>query len=444
MDSEIVQLAARRVPRYTSYPTAVQFTSDVGPETYRAWLGQVPADTRLSVYIHVPFCRALCFYCGCHTRAERNADVIADYAKTLCAEIDIVADALPEGMSLAHVHWGGGTPTELRSDGLATVLSRLSDVFSFDPAMEHAIELDPRHVDRAVVGATSWLGVNRVSFGVQTFDARVQAAIGRVQPFELVQRAVDLVRDAGIEAISFDLMYGLPHQTVQSAVDTATKAASLRPQRLSVFGYAHVPWMKKVQGGVEVAALPGPEERLNQMHAIRDVLVESGYVPVGFDHFALPDDPLAASFASGGLHRNFQGYTTDAAPALIGLGASAIGRLPMGYVQNSPDLRSYAQGISEGGLATARGCMLSAEDATRASLIEDILCSGRVSFDDRLPPASRQAAVDALEPLSRKGLVSIESGGLQVTEEGWPFARLVASAFDAYFSEQSRGHSLAV
>jgi oxygen-independent coproporphyrinogen-3 oxidase len=444
MDSEIVRLASRRVPRYTSYPTAVQFTGDVGPQTYREWLGQLASDTKLSVYVHVPFCRTLCFYCGCHTRAERNADVIADYAKTLCAEIGLVAGATPEALSVAHIHWGGGTPTELGGDGLARVLSRLGDAFGFGPDLEHAIELDPRRVDSAAVRLLAWLGVNRVSFGVQTFDAPVQLAIGRVQPFEQVRRAVDMVRDEGIDAISFDLMYGLPHQTVQSVVETATKAASLRPRRLSVFGYAHVPWMKKVQGGVDVAALPAPAERLRQMSAIREVLVDSGYVPVGFDHFALPDDPLAISFAGGALHRNFQGYTTDVAPALIGLGASAIGRLPAGYVQNSPDLRTYAQAVAEERFATARGRMLSAEDEARASLIEDVLCSGRVSFDDRLPRASRQAAIDALKPLSRKGLVAIESGGLQVTETGWPFARLIASAFDAYFSEKSKGHSLAI
>ncbi len=442
--ADIAALAARRVPRYTSYPPATQFSAAVGPETYAAWLAALPPDTPVSAYVHVPFCKHLCFYCGCHTRAERNAGAIADYAAALAAEIALVADALPGRLTLAHLHWGGGTPTELGGEGMARVLEALGRAFDLGSDLEHAIELDPRRIDRALIRRLAALGVNRVSLGVQTFDPAVQEAIGRVQPFDDVRRAVESLRKEGIGAISFDLMYGLPGQTLASVEDTVAKAASLRPRRVSAFGYAHVPWMKKVQGGIAVGALPGPEERFAQMAAVRDGLVAAGYVPVGFDHFALPDDPLAQSFARGRLHRNFQGYTTDAAPALIGFGASAIGRLPAGYAQNDPDIRAYGQAVTQGHLATARGCALSDEDRLRAALIEDVLCDGAVRLAKQGEGADIRPVVERLQPLLRSGLAVMDQGGLKLTEAGWPFARLAASAFDAYLPDEPKGHSLAV
>lgn len=444
LDPEIVRFASLRVPRYTSYPTAVQFAAEVGPETYRAWLGELTPDTRLSVYLHVPFCKHLCFYCGCHTRAERNGDVVSAYAETLCAEIAAVARCLPERMRVGHIHWGGGTPTELGDTGLARVLGALNDAFDIEPGREHAIELDPRRLDVDMIRSLAGHGIDRVSLGVQTFDPVVQAAIGRLQPYDQVRRAVGWLRHAGIEAISFDLMYGLPHQTASSVEDTAGQAAMLRPRRISAFGYAHVPWMKKNQGAIHTSALPGPEARLEQMAAIRGVLLENGYVPVGFDHFALPEDSLARSARGGGLRRNFQGYTTDAAPALIGFGASAIGRLPSGYVQNSPDLRAYSLALSDGLLPVGRGRVLTAEDHTRAALIQDVLCRGAADLGDTVPEQIRRPALDQLSPFLRLGLVAYDGRDLRVTEEGWPFTRLIASAFDAYLAEKPSAHSLAV
>lgn len=245
LDPEIVRLASLRVPRYTSYPTAVQFAAEVGPETYRAWLGEFAPDARLSVYLHVPFCKHLCFYCGCHTRAERNGDVVSAYAETLRAEIAAISRCLPGRMRVAHIHWGGGTPTELGDAGLARVLGALQAAFDMEPEREHAIELDPRRLDVPLARSLVGHGINRVSMGVQTFDPAVQAAIGRVQPFEQIRRAVGWLRREGLEAIGFDLMYGLPHQTASSAAETAAQATALRPRRISAFGYAHVPWMKK-------------------------------------------------------------------------------------------------------------------------------------------------------------------------------------------------------
>lgn len=444
LDPEIVQLASLRVPRYTSYPTAVQFAAEVGPETYRAWLGELTPDARLSVYLHVPFCKHLCFYCGCHTRAERNVDVVSAYADSLCAEIAAVSRCLPARMWVSHIHWGGGTPTELGEAGLARVLGALAEAFQIEPDREHAIELDPRRLDLPLARALAGHRINRVSLGVQTFDPVVQAAIGRVQPFEQVERAVGWLRGEGIEAISFDLMYGLPHQTASSAGKTAEQAAALRPGRVSAFGYAHIPWMKKNQGAIEPSDLPGPQARLEQMTAIRNVLLANGYIPIGFDHFALPDDPMAEAAMGGGLRRNFQGYTTDAASALIGFGASAIGRLPSGYVQNASDLRSYALALSNGVLPIARGTPLTVEDRTRGALIQEVLCRGTADLGEAVPEDIRRSALDRLGPLLRRGLVAYNGRDLRVTQDGWPFVRLIASAFDAYLAEKPRGHSLAV
>jgi oxygen-independent coproporphyrinogen-3 oxidase len=259
-----------------------------------------------------------------------------------------------------------------------------------------------------------------------------------------VERAVAWLREAGIEAISFDLMYGLPHQSITSVVDTVGEAVRLRPKRISAFGYAHVPWMKKVQGGIAVDALPGPDERLAQTLAMRGALVANGYIAIGFDHFALPDDPLARFARQGRLQRNFQGYTDDAAPALMGFGASAIGRLPAGYVQNTADARSYALAISQGRLATARGRALTAEDRERGALIREVLCEGRVRLDDAVSVSIRRSAEERMEPFVGQGLLESKNGCLQLTEAGWPFARLVASAFDGYVGDNPAGHSLAV
>jgi oxygen-independent coproporphyrinogen-3 oxidase len=348
------------------------------------------------------------------------------------------------GYPLTHLHWGGGTPSELGSGGLVRVLTALRDAFRFDAGLEHAIELDPRRVTGELMRSLAGLGVNRISLGVQTFDPMVQSAIGRVQPHEQVARAVADIRATGIEALSFDLMYGLPHQTVASAAETARLAAALAPRRLSVFGYAHVPWMKKVQGGIDVAALPGAEARLLQITAIRDVLLESGYVAVGFDHFAMPGDPLAQAAAAGTLRRNFQGYTTDAAPALIGLGASAISRLPAGYAQNAPDIAPYRRAVAEDRLPTARGRALTEDDRRRAALIETLLCGGTVDLLRDVPEPVRLSAMPRLRPMLRRSLAYLDGGALRVTEAGRPFARIVASAFDAYLAGTDGRHSMAV
>jgi oxygen-independent coproporphyrinogen-3 oxidase len=444
MSLEMHLLAERAVPRYTSYPTAPHFNSRVTAATYRDWLVRLPPDARLSLYLHVPFCRDLCFYCGCHTRAVKQHAPVEDYAASLKDEIRSLGQILgPHPVSA--IHWGGGTPSQLGPEQLFAVKNALDAAFESDVASEHAIELDPRYVGSALVRALADIGVNRASLGVQTLSPHVQHAMGRVQPHDTVRRAVDLLRESGIDNLSFDLMYGLPRQTVEDVRTTATLAAAMRPRRIALFGYAHVPWFKSRQRLIDTALLPGAAERLQQMDAARAIFLSLGYQAIGFDHFALPDDALAAAARTGRLYRNFQGYTTDDAVALIGIGASAIGRLPQGHVQNAPDIGGYSRAVRSGGLATVRGVVFSDEDRIRGQIIERIMCDLCVDLRNFPQPAGADFSpeIHRLAPLVDAGLVRLDGLSVQVTERGRPFVRLVAAAFDAYL-QAGQSHSVAV
>lgn len=437
-------LAERAVPRYTSYPTAPHFKPAVNGEVYAGWLKALPAESRLSLYLHVPFCRDLCHYCGCHTQAMRKREPVDDYAEVLRAEIAAAGRDVPGGR-VTHVHWGGGTPSMLGPAQLQAVWEKICGSFEVTADCEHAIELDPRYVSDELAAALARMRVSRTSFGVQELSDHVQRAIGRVQPYETVARAVTALQTQGITDINFDLMYGLPQQTVADVRASAARSCELRPQRFALFGYAHVPWFKKRQRLIDPADLPGAMERLEQMRAARDVFLANGYVEIGFDHFALPDDTLAAAARAGGLRRNFQGYTADDADALLGFGASAIGRLPQGYVQNAPDIGGYARAILGGSYATVRGLALTDDDRTRAAIIERLMCDLGVDLHEFAGDAPAFATErKVLEPLAAEGLVHIEGDQIRVTEAGRPFVRLVAAAFDAYLPNSSAAHSRAV
>ncbi|MBI4367581.1 MAG: oxygen-independent coproporphyrinogen III oxidase [Deltaproteobacteria bacterium] len=441
--STSLALAERNVPRYTSYPTAPHFSSVVGPELYGEWLAALPPKASLSVYIHVPFCTDLCFYCGCNTRAVRKREPIDAYAERLIEEV-----ALLEGLSgrkLTHLHWGGGTPSILGPAWLETIAATLASRFDLSGLKEHAIELDPRRLDKPLVRTLKAIGINRASLGMQDANPHVQQAIGRVQPFELVERAASWLREAGIENLNLDLMYGLPGQTARDAAHSAELAVSLEPQRLALFGYAHVPWFKTHQRLIDDATLPGPSERLEQAQASAETLISFGYQTVGLDHFALPGDELCIAARSQRLHRNFQGYTTDDADALIGLGASAIGRLPQGFVQNAPDLGGYSRAVGAGRLATAKGLALSDEDRIRSAIIERLMCDLGVDLDCAAGGSARFAAeIDALRVLAGDGLLKIDGARITVTEQGRPYVRIAAAAFDTYLAASQKRHSVAV
>lgn len=444
--NNIIALAERNVPRYTSYPTAPHFTPEVEPATYAAWLAALPAQATLSLYVHVPYCTSICLYCGCHTKAVRRADPLDAYTARLMNEIELLAGHVG-GRRVVHLHWGGGTPSILGGARLTEIVDKLAAGFDLSGLVEHAIELDPRRTPRALARALAAIGVNRASLGVQDFSPHVQEAIGRVQPFELVEESAAVLRAAGIERINIDLMYGLPQQTRADVERSAALAASLAPARLALFGYAHVPWFKTHQRLIDTAALPGPAERIAQAHTAAETLAAHGYVPIGLDHFALPDDDLAAAQRAGRLRRNFQGYTTDEAEALIGLGASAIGKLPQGFVQNAVDIGGYSRAVEKGAFATAKGCALSADDRLRASIIERLMCDLAIDLDALGPDAaatdfSRELA--DLEGLAAEGMVRIEGRRVVVTQAGRPFVRLVAAAFDAYLPQNRSRHSIAV
>lgn len=435
-------LAERTVPRYTSYPTAPHFSAAVGAGSYAEWLSALPADATLSLYIHVPFCTELCFYCGCNTRAVRKREPVEAYAERLIEEIALLG-AL-RGRRVTHLHWGGGTPSILGPRRLKTIAARLASLFDLSALKEHAIELDPRRLDTPLIRTLAEIGVSRASLGVQDVSPRVQHAIGRIQPFELVERAADGLRDAGIAALNIDLMYGLPEQTAREVARSAELAASLGPQRLALFGYAHVPWFKTHQRLIEEAALPGARERLDQAEAAAETLCGLGYQAVGLDHFARPNDALAVAARDKRLRRNFQGYTTDDADALIGIGASAIGRLPQGFVQNAPDVAGYSRAIAAGRFATVKGIALSHDDRLRGAIIERLMCDLAVDLD-AFGGATRFAAErGALAPLAAQGLVAIDGARIAMTAAGRPFVRLAAAAFDAYLAASAKRHSLAV
>src|SRR5450631_1359996 len=441
--STTLTLAERAVPRYTSYPTAPHFSAAVGPKNYAEWLAQLPDAAKLSLYLHVPYCHELCLYCGCTTKAVLRRAPVAAYADHLRKEIELLG-AVIGGRPVVHLHWGGGTPSILGADAIVDIVDRLNRTFDLTHIAEHAIELDPRRVTSQLAAALARIGVTRASFGAQDFSPHVQRAIGRIQPFEQVEAAVAAVRAAGVAAVNIDLMYGLPRQSVGDVIRSAELAASLAPSRIALFGYAHVPWFKPHQKLIDTQALPGAAERMAQMYAAAETLEECGYVQVGLDHFATAHDDLRRAAQTGRLHRNFQGYTTDPADALIGLGASSIGRLPQGYVQNAPDVGSYARAIEAGRFAVAKGLAFSPDDIQRAKIIERLMCDFAVDLDVQAGAADFSAELDALDALGASGIVRRRGRQIVVTEKGRPFVRLVAAAFDAYLPQGQGRHSIAV
>ncbi len=441
-------LAERSVPRYTSYPTAPHFDAGVGAAEASRWLGELPVGASLSLYLHVPYCAAICTYCGCNTKAVLREEPLDAYVTTLEAEIDLLA-AATKARKVEHIHWGGGTPSLLGPARLRRLALRLAERFDLSSVREHAIELDPRTVDEALVACLAAIGVNRASLGVQDLNEHVQREIGRVQPYETVARATQLLRGAGIGAINLDLMYGLPRQSEDDVRRTARQAADLAPARLAIFGYAHVPWMKAHQRLIDAAALPGASARLAQADVARRTLEERGYVAVGLDHFARPDDELAIAAGAGGLRRNFQGYTADRADALLPLGASSIGNLPQGFAQNAPDVGGWRRAIEAGRLATVKGYAVSGDDRLRAAAIERLMCDFALDYGALAKAMSGdEAALDdaagELDALSRDGVVIREGRRLRVVEAGKPFVRLAAAAFDAYLRAGRARHSVAV
>jgi oxygen-independent coproporphyrinogen-3 oxidase len=441
--------AGINVPRYTSYPTAPHFSTQFPVATYRDWLARLAPDEPISLYLHVPFCKQMCWYCGCNMKLAARYSPVATYVRHLLEEIDLIADALPARMPVSHLHFGGGTPTVLEPEDLALVMARLGTRFHLLPDAEIAIESDPRTLTQAMIEQIGQLHFNRASFGVQEFDPKVQAAINRIQPPEMVERAITALRAAGVPNINFDLIYGLPHQTRASLCRTVEQCVAMQPDRIALFGYAHVPWVAKNQRMIADESLPTAAERAEQARAAAATLVAGGYIQIGIDHFARPGDSLAVAAAGGHLHRNFQGYTSDDARTLIGIGATSIGRTPQGYVQNASETGAWSRAVAAGKLPIARGHAMREQDPLRAYVIERIMCDGSVD----LAAAGKSlgfahdwyaAEVPELLRMQQDGLLTYAGGKLSLAPGAAPLARVVAAVFDSYLRASNVRHSVAV
>ncbi|WP_019643558.1 oxygen-independent coproporphyrinogen III oxidase [Novispirillum itersonii] len=449
MRQDLVAKYDLRLPRYTSYPTAPHFSPAVTGSTYEGWLAELDPATPLSLYLHIAYCAEMCWFCGCHTKITRRYDPVADYLEVLMQEIELLASKLPGRFSARHVHFGGGSPTILSAEDFSRLIAHLKEHFDIADGAEIAVELDPRTADEAYVQAMATAGVTRASIGVQDFNRRVQEAVNRIQPYEEVAEVTGWLRKHGISEINMDLIYGLPYQTVDSIVETIDQSLTLKPRRISLFGYAHVPWMRKHQTLIPDEALPGLEERWIQYETAQKRLQDHGYVSVGLDHFALADDEMAIALNSKQLHRNFQGYTTDAAEVLIGLGASGIGSLPQGYVANEGELHAWKRMVLDGMLPTKRGIAISGEDRLRREVIERLMCDLEIDLaaiarahgrpEDHFAPE-----LEGMADLEADGVLVRDGFSLRITEDGRPLVRAAAARFDQYLRAGELRHSKAI
>lgn len=439
-----------RAPRYTSYPTAVQFTPAVTARQYSAWLRGLNRKTGpVSAYLHIPFCDRMCWYCGCNTAVVNRRGPIEDYVARLLGEIDLVAETVGERLEIGNIHFGGGTPNMLAPEEIGAILARLRLKFDIAPAAEIAAEIDPCTLTEDWVRAAAAGGLNRASLGVQDFDPDVQKAINRIQPYETTARAVALLREAGAGSLNMDLIYGLPRQTLEGLERNIDKALALGPDRLSLFGYAHVPWMKAHQKLIREDELPDSRLRYRMQRRAADLLEERGWRRLGLDHFARTDDSLAAAAAEGRMRRNFQGYTTDEAPVLMGFGASAIGRMPQGYVQNATAVPQWREKLGRGELPVARGVEITADDRFRGEIIERLMCDFSVDLAEVCAGHGRELAeldesLAMLGPMQDDGVAIVRGATVEATRTGRDFIRSVCAAFDAHLEHGAIRHSASI
>ncbi|MFT6089945.1 MAG: oxygen-independent coproporphyrinogen-3 oxidase [Sulfitobacter sp.] len=436
-----------KVPRYTSYPPANHFSDEVGQTEQSDWLRAVPEGASVSLYVHIPFCKRLCWFCACRTQGTSTLRPVEAYVETLLHEIDLVRARLPKDVSLSRLHLGGGTPTILSSDTMALLLDKIFDTFARGDAFEFSVEIDPTEASFALLDTLIIYGMNRASIGVQDFDPRVQTAIGRMQSFQQTSEVVHHLRTGNLDSLNMDLLYGLPFQTAQSLSQSLQDVMSLQPDRLALYGYAHVPWMSKRQVLIDESALPDPEMRYELSELARRLLTLDGFEQIGFDHFARPGDGLATAKASGHLRRNFQGYTDDTAEVLIGLGASAISKFPQGYSQNQSATAKYVAAIEGQTLAGARGFALSDADRWIALAIEQLMCGFQVNIAQLQAdfPAHASTISTAFSQLAAAFPlgVAIDGHNLSVNPGFEPLVRILAGQLDVFQAPQT-AHSSAI
>ncbi|MEO8242175.1 MAG: oxygen-independent coproporphyrinogen III oxidase [bacterium] len=432
-----------RVPRYTSYPTAPQFAGGVGPDMFGKWIEAIPEGSTISLYVHVPFCRRLCWFCACRTQGTMSDAPVIAYVQTLQAELALLKRHLPKGVRLSRLHWGGGTPTLLNAGLIRDLAGAVFDVVPMAEGAEFSVEIDPNEIDAVRLDALQAAGMNRASVGVQDFNAEVQQAIGRAQSFELTRDVVAMIRARGIASLNADILFGLPHQTASRISDSVQKLLSFSPDRVALYGYAHVPWMSRRQQMIPSDVMPTPQQRLALFEVARALFLADGYQEIGIDHFARPVDGLAVAARSGRLRRNFQGYTDDSAPILVGLGASSISRFPQGYAQNAAGTADHVKAIRDGQFSTRRGHVFQGDDLLRGRIIEALMCDFRVERAEiagfGLPVAGLLERVAARFP----GAVRLDDRGLQILPDARPLARVIAREFDGY-SQMKAQHSAAI
>ncbi|MGB0900117.1 oxygen-independent coproporphyrinogen III oxidase [Halocynthiibacter sp.] len=424
-----------RVPRYTSYPTAPVFSTDLGADFQAECLASLDPCEPVSVYVHVPFCERLCWFCACRTQGTQTMSPVAGYVKTLKAELEMIRARLPKGVKMGRLHWGGGTPTILLPEMIHDLAQAVKSVFPPADEFEFSVEIDPTLVDAAKIEALRLEGMNRASIGIQDFAEDVQEAIGRHQPWDVTKHCVDMLRAAGIHSLNADLVYGLPFQSEDHMRDTVAKVLALDPDRMALFGYAHVPHMAKRQKLIKEETLPGDLERYTLSQVAAEMFRNAGYQAIGIDHFAKADDELSLALQEGRLRRNFQGYTADHCDTLIGIGASSISSFKEGWLQNAPATGAWTGKVEAGVLTGSRGHRFQKDDLLRKAVIDGLMCN--FELDLGLLGSQFEQASDLIDLhnmiASEFSPYVVQDGALlRITEEGRPLTRIIASRYDAY------------
>ena len=430
-------------PRYTSYPTADRFVEAFSAKDYQQALtlrraGVAAAASPLSLYVHIPFCESLCYYCACNKIITKHHDRSAPYLNYLSREVDLHTKELGLGQAVSQVHLGGGSPTFMSDDELRQLMAMLRRNFTFVPGGEYSIEVDPRTIDASRLDTLAELGFNRLSFGVQDFDPAVQKSVHRVQPAEQVFALVAAARERKFDSINVDLIYGLPLQNPESFDRTLAQVVELRPERIALYAYAHLPERFKPQRRITTTEIPNGAAKVAMLARSMAAFMRAGYVYIGMDHFALPTDALAIAQRQGRLHRNFQGYSTQPDCDLIGLGVSSIGKIGATYSQNAKTMEEYCDFLDQGEFPVVRGLALSRDDVLRRAVIMALMCQGVVSYESielaHLIEFRKYFAseLEALQKLAEQGMVTMSDSGIQVTTMGWFFVRAVAMVFDKY------------
>jgi len=433
-------LLATPVPRYTSYPTAAEFHDGPGSADMAQALDAVDAGTPVSLYVHIPFCREICWYCGCNTGAANREGRLTAYLEALHAEVALVGERLGGRGRLQRISFGGGSPNAIAPAAFIALCEALRDAFG-DARDGLSVEIDPRGFSHEWAGTLGAMGARRVSLGVQTLAEPVQRAIGRMQPERTIVQAMDWLRAAGIGSVNFDLMYGLPGQGLDDLGDTLDRAVAMAPDRIALFGYAHVPHLIARQRRIDDTALPDAAARFRQAQTGHDRLVAHGYLPIGFDHFALPGDPIAQAARAGTLARNFQGFTDDPSAIVIGLGASSISAFPDRLLQNEKNAGRYRMLVGAGRLPASRGVFRDAEDRLRGRIIETLLCTGTA---DTAGLPDRAAIARRIAPFVDRGLAAWQGTTLRLADDATPYARAIAAMFDGYRQPDARRFSNAI